>query len=201
MTKEEATHFLLLEEDVDLDEVIDVLEDKLFPLKDYFLRNDPLGPTYKSRIKQLERLGLAAQALGLELSNLNEPIETDLKTKDSTLLSQFLLEYGDSLAALRKTISKSNDPFSIQNSAKKMLAIHGVYVNHFIEKSSQFNLETSVDDSLVKLSQPTELGKLINAVRVMEGSKAHVLRNSYEKDSAASTVLYEQKRLQKLQAL
>lgn len=117
------------------------LEDLVFPLRDYFLRNTVIAPLFRSRSKRLLQMAEAAEALGMVFSPYRADAAAGLQ-KDTLL--DLLSSYEAELAYCRLRISGSFNPHLIASEAERAIAIQEAYESGILVFSEGLEAQAEV---------------------------------------------------------
>ncbi len=139
-----------------VDVLEEVVEDRCFELRDYFLRNPVIPELYASRIKRLERLAEAAEALGLPV--LAHPSTSKSSAAfEGASLDDILRGFEESHALLRKQMSATLHPLALAGIAQAMIEVQEQYEEAFFMATQRFGIQ----EEAVKASNHLDTGRLL----------------------------------------
>lgn len=144
-----------------VDVLEELVEDRCFELRDYFLRNPVIAELYESRIRRLERIAEAAEALGLQLAA--HPSETTSTVAfDGASLSELLRRFEEEQALVRTRMSTTLNPLALASIARAMIEVQGLYEDAFFSSTHRFG----VQEDAVKASDHLDSGRLLQCMRL-----------------------------------
>ena len=159
MNEETAMDVLGLQElPQDKDDLIDQIEEQVFPIREYFLRNPVVSILYQKRMRQLERIAKASTLLGAETEASTDNISFHLKAEGLTAL---LKGYEEVLMQARLRIASTMQPKAITSIVSAMLDVQDSYESQFMALTA--DLEEA--DESIKASEHLETGVLLLALR------------------------------------
>lgn len=156
MDAKSALFHLELSAQPPVDVLEEVVEDRCFELRDYFLRNPVIPELYASRIKRLERLAEAAEALGLPV--LAHPSTSKSSAAfEGASLDDILRGFEESHALLRKQMSATLHPLALAGIAQAMIEVQEQYEEAFFMATQRFGIQ----EEAVKASNHLDTGRLL----------------------------------------
>ena len=170
MDRKEAYSYLDITEDADQDTVQDVLDEKVFTLRDYLLRNAPVRQLVLSRKARFEHLSLAAEALGLEASTL--PHETSEDQQEPESLIEVLRQYESSLASVRQQIASTFSPWKLAACCDRMVKVQEQYEGRYLRAVTEFEEQEGSDVPELKTGEQPDSGKLIKTLIAFASGEA-----------------------------
>jgi hypothetical protein len=144
-----------LEDSFDEEDLIDLYEEKIFELKQYFLSKTPIFKLFESKLSKLEKIGKAYNFLNNQTFELVE-IDLDFIPIQDDVLSSYL-HFQAQKNLLKTRISNSNDAFETILWVNQLLAL---------EKSNAeiWFSEIEIDANILVSKEP-------NPMEILEGIK------------------------------
>lgn len=139
-----------------VDVLEELVEDRCFELRDYFLRNPVIPELYASRIKRLERLADAAEALGLPVLAHPSTSKSSAAFKGAPL-DDILRGFEESHALLRTEMSATLHPLALAGIAQAMIEVQEQYEEAFFIATQRFGIQADA----VKASDHLDTGRLL----------------------------------------
>lgn len=175
MEKHEALLILNLETWPPADVLEELIEDEIFQLRDYFLRNPVIPALYKSRIRKLEKLKeIQSTFLDSQETATTEELELRPQVNELADLLRFL-ESG--LASQRRKLSATLNPVQLVIHIKNMLRIQEVYEKEFVAHCNAKNIQPAAED--IKAADQLNTGLALKFIRSEDESS---LRKLVEKE-------------------
>ncbi len=143
-----------------LDVLEEIIEDAVFEVREYFLRNPVIPELYESRIRRLRLIDEASKSLGLKAPQVDLDFQKFEFEQLSDLIEVIRL-HEEQLTSLRFGLSASLDPNVVSSHASEMIAAQISYEEHFFTLTEVFGIS---EDS-VKASEHVDTGKLLFMLR------------------------------------
>lgn len=142
----------------DEEDLIDQIEEQVFPIREYFLRNPVVSILHQKRIRQLERIQAAAEALGVQADQQDQIVELPISADD---LKGLLKRYEEVLMQARLQIASTMQPKVITSVVHTLLQMQEAFESRFMELTD--HLDES--EEIIKASEHVETGVLLLALR------------------------------------
>ncbi len=155
MNRCQALQALELFSDADAESIADALDDMVFPIRDYVLRNTPVPALFLSRMRQLKRWMKVQQTLGIR----NETIgfETiDYKEHPAELV-EFLRWYSLRKSKLLLNIAKGLQPALVLEGMQGLLQLQEAYN----QKVAALLMPDSKNKDNIKVGKQADAGVFI----------------------------------------
>ncbi len=133
----------------------ELLEERCFDLRDYFLRNPVIPELYASRVRRLQRIAEAAEALGFHWAA--RPPKPLIVLGRTASLAELLKRFEAEQAVLRSRLSASLHPIELADLAEAMVALQLDYEAGFFELTRAFG----TTDEAVKAADHLDTGRLL----------------------------------------
>lgn len=158
MDAQTALFHLDLVEQPPLDVLEELVEERCFEVRDYFLRNAVIPELYESRARRLERIAEAAEQLGA--SYAAHPSETIHAAFTADTLTQLLKDFEAEQAGLRTRISASLNPRELAVLAHGMIALQMAYEDRFFALTAAFGMANEA----VKAADHLDTGHVLHHI-------------------------------------
>lgn len=156
MTEETALHILQLDRTPPLEDLFDIVDEQLFELRDYFLRNPVVRELYESRMARITRIAEAAAVFRLHFETQSE---TSLQpfTPSTSELTELLREFEQSLAQARLVLASSLHPQILCRTCEHMIDVQEAFEAAFMQ------LTTPIPpfDGAVRAAEHVDTGRLL----------------------------------------
>lgn len=143
-----------------LDVLEEIIEDAVFEVREYFLRNPVIPELYESRIRRLRMISEATESLGLKPRQVELDFQSYEFEQHSDLIEVIRL-HEEQLTALRLGLSASLDPDIVSAHASQMIAAQISFEGRFFTLTEAFGIS---EDS-VKASEHADTGRLLFMLR------------------------------------
>lgn len=189
ISREEALNRLGLGE-FDDDLIRDALEEKLFPLRDYFLRNPIIVPLYRTRIRKLLQLYEVEKVLFS--GDGDKPsgkimVEIDHGIFESRLdLAELIRSRESHIAQMRQEMAADLTAAILIEKAEELCQIEEQYMRRFLELSREY---TSANED-IKAAESIDAGEFLF---LWEQSDEDVHRHIAREKKRIETILGRQK--------
>lgn len=168
MQESNALLLLGLETAPDKSELTDLVEEKVFEIRTYFLRQTIVPELYRSRAKKVMQLGQAAEILGLTYSNRDFPVYSNSIPET---LPNLLTWYGSGVAHYRFQLSSTLNPFELESIVEQL-------ISHQINFEDAFFLASKTVDmseETIPASQAIDYAVLQSHLRLDQREEANEL--------------------------
>lgn len=153
MTIEEAKVYL---PHADRDELLDIIDEKLFEFQQFFLTKAPIVKVWNGRVAKLERYIEALGVLGHSLYTSNEDTEFLADLPDN--VSEAFSIYNQKVALMKIRISSSKDFLALKNAVRSYLEF-------------QLNYQQLWRNDNLELNEEVILGKEPDVMELVEAIK------------------------------
>lgn len=158
MTEATALHILNLERKPPLDDLRDIVEEQLFELRNYFLRNPVVRELYENRIARINRIADAAEVLGLKF---NKDRNFDMEvTYSASELPELLREFEQALTQARLLLASSLVPYTLRQTCRSMIAFQESFETRFMELTSHI----APYNGEVRAAEHVDTGRLLREI-------------------------------------
>lgn len=140
--------------------VAEVLEEQVFNLRDFFLRQAIVPEVYRTRIQRLERLHAAALALDLELTSLEQPVLGDFFLPNGRM-DELLHAYADRINTLRLYMAQRLHPLDVGWAAEQLIAVQLAFEEQF----DVLTAHIAPLDAPVKAAEVIDVGRLLQCLQ------------------------------------
>lgn len=139
-----------------IDVVEETLEEHVFSLRDFFLRQAIVPEVYRTRIQRLQRLHDAAVVLGLELTNAPAHGFKGFSLPNGRM-ETLLHVYAEALNSVRLQMTQSLHPLSVAQGAEDLVRIQIDFEDRF----DLLNEDIPPQDTPVKAADVLDVGRLL----------------------------------------
>ncbi|MFK7757737.1 MAG: hypothetical protein AB8B53_12475 [Flavobacteriales bacterium] len=158
MDQDKAQLILNLTSFPPIDILEEIIEEEVFQLRDYFLRNPVVGVLYNSRLRKLKQLEeVKSTFLRSNEHSPNIPSFNLIQSKNMKLLFS---ELERAFTRLRGEMSRGLDPKTIATLAEKMINVQAEYEQKFIELY-QVQSKEEVPEVPVKAADQISTGRAL----------------------------------------
>ena len=179
MDAQTALFHLDLVEQPPLDVLEELVEERCFEVRDYFLRNAVIPELYESRARRLERIAEAAEQLGAHYAA--HPSETNHVAFTANTLTQLLKDFEAEQAGLRTRISASLNPRELAVLAHGMIALQLAYEDRFFALTAAFGMAKEA----VKAADHLDTGRVLHHIALYgepQATKEGSIREAIENE-------------------
>lgn len=159
MTEATALHILQLDRIPPVDDLSEIVDEQLFELRDYFLRNPIIRELYENRIARMARIAEAASILGLEFKPRKLPLLHPVNFEVSEL-AELLRRFEQALAQARLVLASTLDPEVLRHTCKEMIAFQEAFEASFMQLTS----EVAPSEGEVRAAEHIDTGRLLRAL-------------------------------------
>ncbi|MFT4779326.1 MAG: hypothetical protein ACJAU0_001818 [Flavobacteriales bacterium] len=151
----------------DASELPDLMEEKVFEIRTYFLRQPVVPELFRSRIRKLTQLAEAASLLGLNYEAMQDPLASSAQTQE---LIPLLNACSVQMADLKLSISSTLNPTAIATLAGAMVAYQIQFEDVFFELTAGYPRS----EEKVNAADALDVGELLfehkkqNSARIQE---------------------------------
>ncbi|WP_306640072.1 hypothetical protein [Sanyastnella coralliicola] len=187
MKLEQALDLLDLErkpEDPDIIE--ELIEEAVFPLREYFLRNPVVPVLYRSRLARIKQLQAAGESLGLSTSK-STPLTTSKDFSESDL-AELLRAFEAALSQARLQVAQHLNPSALVASVEQMIAIQESFEHAFLRVTAHF----ASAESNILAADVVDTGKLLMLLQHEDPSSTELI----EKERKRIEIIHERLRRQ-----
>lgn len=160
MNREMALHVFDFELSPPLAVVAEALEEQVFTVRDYLLRQAIVPEVYRTRIQRLERLHAAAVALGLDLSAPERSVFEALFLPNGRM-DELLHAYADRINTLRLYMAQRLHPLDVGWAAEQLIAVQLAFEEQFDVLSAHI----APLDAPVKAAEVIDVGRLLQCLQ------------------------------------
>ncbi|MDG1260921.1 MAG: hypothetical protein P8H59_13130 [Flavobacteriales bacterium] len=168
MQQSNALLLLGLETTPSESDLVDLVEEKVFEIRTYFLRQTIVPELYRSRAKKLVQFGEAARILGLTYSPTIFP---NYEGQAPETLPKLLTWYGSGVAYYRFQLSSTLNPFDLENIVEQLISHQINFEDAFYEASKTVDMS----EETIPASQAIDYAVLQSHLRLGENELAQVL--------------------------
>lgn len=161
----------------------ELVEERCFAIRDYFLRNPVVPELYESRRRRLQRTAEAATALGLVLPPPR--ISPGSPTIDATSLVAVLRSFEEGQQSLRLRISSTLHPLELNELGQAMEQLQTDYEERFMEATANFAGSTES----VKAAEHLDTGRLLQWI------SQHGLSELSDQEEPYTMIVRERRRI------
>lgn len=140
--------------------VAEVLEEQVFNLRDFFLRQSIVPEVYRTRIQRLERLHAAALALDLKLSSPEQPVFGDFFLPTGRM-DELLHAYADRINTMRLYMAQRLHPLDVGWAAEQLIAVQLAFEEQF----DALTAHIAPLDAPVKAAEVIDVGRLLQCLQ------------------------------------
>lgn len=145
------------------EELAELLEEQVFGIRDYFIRNAVVPELYHSRIRRLHRLKEAGEALGHRYDDAAAKVYENLS--NHALLTDLLRDFERTMALLRQAISSTLHPVEIGALAGRMVDVQLTYEEAFYTLTQGM----SFSETEVRATDHADTGRLLHLLSTNDG--------------------------------
>jgi hypothetical protein len=160
MNREMALHVFDFELAPPVAVIAEVLEEQVFELRDFFLRQAIVPEVYRTRIQRLERLHAAAGALGLELS-VPEQRVFETFFLPTGRMEDLLHTYAELINTIRLYMAQRLHPLEVGSAAEQLIDVQLAFEEQFDAHTAHITpLEVAV-----KAADAIDVGRLLHLLQ------------------------------------
>ncbi len=164
MTKEEALHYFELDKDFQALELLDLVDEKLFVLKNEVLQKLAVPSLLVKRLKESDKILTATTAL-----QMNEEVEIPKFTEVAFPLTpiEFLEYYERELSTVKLIIFHAKYPQVLSAGIQQLISLQEGYVKNFNAVFGKYG----VSESEVSAQQAMDSGPVLRALKANQDAE------------------------------
>ncbi len=157
----------------------EIVEEKIFELRDYFLRNPVVPVLYNSRLRRLKSLA----EIQLELSSKNNPetLSLEFPSLDSSSLTALIKSYQSGLAVQRTFLAQTLNAQRIKQIVQEIISFQKQFEQHFAQLIKTEHPEIEPLEEQVKQADQLDTGVVLFKLKTKPEEALSLLRKEYSR--------------------